>query len=82
MLALIFNGIMFGLFDFINVQNLGNIDCDQTPSFQYNITEIEESSQIPQTAEHCTPQGLPWPFYAIWVIIDGVLIYAFIPFVK
>lgn len=83
MLAVIFNGIMIGLFDFINVQNLSNIDCDdQYTSFQYNITDIEESESIPQTAQHCTPEGLPWPFYALWIIIDGVLIYAFIPFVK
>lgn len=82
MLALIFNGLMYGVFDFINVQGLGTLDCSNTPSLQYNLTDVEESNNVPQNVEHCEPAGLPWVFYAIWLIIDGVLIYAFIPFVK
>ncbi len=81
MLALIFNIVMLGIFDFLNSQNLTNINCD-TGSFQYNITNIDESDSIPQQINHCEPEGLPWWFYAIWIIIDGVLIYAFVPFVK
>lgn len=82
MLALIFNTIMYGVFDFVNVQGLGNLECSTTPSLQYNLTDVAESESVPQNVEHCEPAGLPWVFYAIWLIIDGVLIYAFIPFVK
>lgn len=81
MLALIFNVTMLGIFDFVTAQGLSDIECE-AGSFQYNVTDIAESENVPQEMQHCTPAGLPWWFYIIWAIIDGVLIYAFVPFVK
>lgn len=81
MLALIFNITMYGVFDFVNTANVAQIqNCEQL-TFQYNNTDIG-NDEIVQGTTSCEPEGLPWWYYAIWAIVNGGLIYAFIPFVK
>jgi len=81
MLAFIFNLVMWGVFDWTATVKATDFSCN-AGQFQTNTTDIEQSDNVPQQITHCEPEGLPFWFYAIWIIIDGVLIYAFIPFVK
>lgn len=78
MLALVFNITMIGIFDFVNTQGLDKVNCNVDPSLEYN----ESYAGAPEGMSHCEPEGLPWWYYLIWAIIDGVLIYAFVPFIK
>ena len=87
MLAFIFNIFMYGIFDFSSSNP--NYDTSFACSVQggtttgmINASDIEYSEDVAQGITHCEPIGLPWWFYALWVIIDGTVIYAFIPFVK
>lgn len=88
MLAFIFNIFMYGVFDFSS-SNTAYSDssflCNTEGGTQtglINASDVDYSGDVAQGISHCEPEGLPWWFYALWVIIDGVVIYAFIPFVK
>lgn len=78
MLGLIFNSVMVGIFSFVNDSGLANIEnCDVT-----NILPNESAGGVPNQIVSCEPSGLPYWYYIFWLIIDGVLIYAVIPFIK
>lgn len=87
MLAFIFNIFMYGIFDFSSSNPA--YDADFSCSVQggtetgiINVSDVEYSDSVAQGISHCEPEGLPWWFYALWLIIDGVVVYAFIPFIK
>ena len=87
MLAFIFNIIMYGVFDFssFNTAYGTSFSCSTeggTTTGVINASDVDYSEDVAQGVTHCEPEGLPWWFYALWIIIDGVAIYAFIPFVK
>ena len=81
MLALIFNTVMYGVFDFVNASGVDTIECE-LGDFGQNDTGVVSGQSSPTTFEGCEPAGLPFWYYAIWLIINGVLVYAFLPFVK
>jgi hypothetical protein len=81
MLALIFNIAMYGIFDYVNSEGYLDVSCPN-PQLAYNVTYVEGDPGVPQSVLSCEPEGLPWWYYAVWGIINGVLVYAFIPFVK
>lgn len=83
LLALVFNIVAFGIFDFVNAQELDSVSCPiQSASFDnLNATTLEpEGAGV--FVSRCEPPGLPFWYYWIWGIINLVFVYAFIPFVK
>lgn len=83
MLAFFFNLVMWGLMDFYSTTGTADLNCgtELNYSIVQNISDIQNIDDIRQF-EQCQPEGLPWWYYVIWAIINFVLLYAFIPFVK
>lgn len=83
MLAFIFNLIMYGIFDYSNQSGIStDYSCGTETNYSMiqnaTINNIDDVRQF----QNCQPSGLPWWYYVLWGIINGALIYAFIPFVK
>lgn len=83
MLALIWNILMFGVFEFVNQTKLDSVDCDiSSASFENLNTTTLEPAGSGDFVSRCEPPGLPVWYYWMWGIINLVFVYAFIPFVK